>query len=251
MSVVEIIAAPTLQMLVAIGCGAALGAEREVRRHCAGLRTMILISLGSCLFVMAAASIVAAEYQNDHIRIDPGRIPSYVIAGIGFLGAGPIIHRGRTAAGLTTAATIWTAASLGILSGLERYDLVAIATITILVVLRAFNPLSNYLSGGVHRGSLRLRCPAEEVTLQHLCHALSATGALDEMRIDRRPDFFAVRIWYRGTDSNLEELFGIIGEMKQVSADPDDQQDHAPSTSRWRSDDPPEIATRRAAGESR
>lgn len=108
-----------LRLGAALLLGAVIGAERELNAHSAGLRTMALVSLGSCLF-----QIIAIVGFNDfvalpHVQIDPSRIASYIVAGIGFLGAGSIFRSQNQsrARGLTTAATIWVVAAVGLACG--------------------------------------------------------------------------------------------------------------------------------------
>lgn len=93
-----------------------------MNNHSAGFRTHILVGVGSCLMMLMSLygfSSLIDTYGN--IRFDPARIPSYVISGIGFLGAGTIIVYGGTIRGLTTAASIWTVAGLGLVVGLGMY----------------------------------------------------------------------------------------------------------------------------------
>ncbi|MCI0654282.1 MAG: MgtC/SapB family protein [Methylococcaceae bacterium] len=96
--------------LTAIVCGAVIGAEREKQFKPAGLRTMILICLGSAVFTMI--SLILADAQGDK-----GRIAAQIVTGIGFLGAGAILHGSGGVRGLTTAATIWVAAAIGMVTG--------------------------------------------------------------------------------------------------------------------------------------
>jgi putative Mg2+ transporter-C (MgtC) family protein len=104
---------PWLQMalaLVAVVCGAIVGVERERREKPAGLRTMVLVSLGSAVFTMA--SFVFTTTTGDS-----GRVAAQIVTGIGFLGAGAILHGGGTVTGMTTAATIWVTAATGMVVG--------------------------------------------------------------------------------------------------------------------------------------
>jgi uncharacterized membrane protein YhiD involved in acid resistance len=118
------------KLLVAIIAGGAVGIERELRGKPAGLRTNILICLGSAL-LMDLSVRIAADYNGD-----PGRIAAQVVTGIGFLGAGTILHTRGTITGLTSAATIWVVAAIGLTAG-AGYEFEALAaTITVMFVLR-------------------------------------------------------------------------------------------------------------------
>lgn len=131
-----------LRVLVTIVLAGLIGYEREIKNHSAGFRTHILVGIGSCLMMLL--SLYGFEYfieRYDNVRFDPARIPSYVISGIGFLGAGTIIVYGGTIRGLTTAASIWAVAGLGLVVGAGMY---ATAVFTTLVILLSLVFLNNF-----------------------------------------------------------------------------------------------------------
>ncbi len=119
------------RLLVACLCGALIGIEREKHGRAAGLRTHLLVALGAAT-IMIMSLMILELYNNSNsnsiIRIDPGRIAAQVIAGIGFLGAGAIIHTKRLIRGLTTAACLWVAASIGLAAGMGHFFLAATVT---------------------------------------------------------------------------------------------------------------------------
>jgi len=118
-----------LRLLLATALGAAIGYQRERAGKQAGLRTHILICVGAALFTIA--SIYGFGTAGD-----PARIAAGVVAGIGFLGAGAILHRqGGIVEGLTTAATIWAVAAIGLAAGAGLYLVSAVTTAIVLVVL--------------------------------------------------------------------------------------------------------------------
>lgn len=122
-----------VRILIAIALGGLIGIEREYRDKSAGFRTLILISTGASLFTVLGFSIASNPmYGGD---IDPTRIISYIISGIGFLGAGVIIKDGQSIKGLTTASTIWLAAALGMGAGAGFFAITTFATIVILFAL--------------------------------------------------------------------------------------------------------------------
>jgi putative Mg2+ transporter-C (MgtC) family protein len=119
----------TLRLLLAAALGAVIGYQRERAGKQAGLRTHMLISIGAALFTIVSIFGFGAAS-------DPARIAAGVVVGIGFLGAGVILHReGGIVAGLTTAATIWAVAGLGLAAGSGLYLVSAVATVLILGVL--------------------------------------------------------------------------------------------------------------------
>ncbi len=117
-----------------------VGLEREIKRHPAGFRTHLLVGVGSCL-MMLLSLYGFGPYLNEHdnIRFDPARIPSYVISGIGFLGAGTILVKGATIRGLTTAASIWVVAGLGLIVGVGMFAPAILTTAVVLLSLIFLN----------------------------------------------------------------------------------------------------------------
>jgi len=119
-----------VKVLLSAILGGLIGIERELHGCAAGLRTHILVSIGSTLFMMTSV-MVAMNYS--HVgAADPSRIASGVVTGIGFLGAGAIIRNGSSIRGLTTAASIWASAAIGLSVGVGMY---LAATVTAFVVL--------------------------------------------------------------------------------------------------------------------
>jgi putative Mg2+ transporter-C (MgtC) family protein len=128
-----------IKLGMAVLVGGIIGAEREFQDKAAGFRTIILITVGSTLFTIFS------------ISMDPGftrtRIAANIVTGIGFLGAGAIIHDGGRVAGLTTAATIWLSAALGMGIGAGELMFVGASTVVVLVILLAFPFLESRIDG--------------------------------------------------------------------------------------------------------
>lgn len=122
------------RVVAALVIGLAFGVEREWTRHFAGIRTMMLVAVGACLFTEGGYLTLAAH------NIDPTRIAAQVVTGVGFLGAGTIFRAEDRVRGLTTAATIWLVAALGMAAGFGLYVLAAGAAalcLFLIVALRA------------------------------------------------------------------------------------------------------------------
>jgi putative Mg2+ transporter-C (MgtC) family protein len=126
-----------LRVVVAATLGGAVGIERELRDHDAGFRTHMLVAIGSALF-----TIVSAYAFRDFlvgggavVRADPTRIAAQIVTGIGFLGAGAIIRQGLSVRGLTTAATLWVVAAIGMAAGAGYYGGALITTAVVLISL--------------------------------------------------------------------------------------------------------------------
>jgi len=129
-----------LQILLSLVAGAVVGWEREVRHRPAGLKTHMLVALGSTLVMMTALDFIEMQEQRlagetTIIEVDPMRVIGGVIGGIGFLGAGAIIQGRRSVEGLTTASTIWVTAAIGIVCGLEQFVLAGLAIGAVMLVL--------------------------------------------------------------------------------------------------------------------
>jgi len=116
-----------LKLVFALAIGALIGAEREFHDKAAGLRTIILICVGSTLFTIFSVRIAGDK--------DPGRVAAQIVTGVGFIGAGVILHRRGQVRGLTTASAIWIAAALGIGAGTGYLAFTGIAAVLALLVL--------------------------------------------------------------------------------------------------------------------
>jgi len=122
------------KVLLAIFCGALIGLERELKNKSAGLKTNMLICFGSTVYTGVSVLMHQAVVDNGFPG-DPSRVAAQVVSGIGFLGAGTIIQSRGTIKGLTTAATIWVVAAIGICLGAGYYLLAIASTIFVLVAL--------------------------------------------------------------------------------------------------------------------
>ena len=129
-----------LRLALAAVLGGLIGVERELREREAGLRTHLLVALGSALFTIVGAYGFDAFLNTGAsvVRADPTRIAAQIVTGIGFLGAGAIIRQGLSVRGLTTAATLWVVAAVGLAAGAGYYS---VAVITTAIVLIALYPL--------------------------------------------------------------------------------------------------------------
>lgn len=136
---------PEIEMLVrllgAAFLGSLIGLERERLLWAAGIRTHMLVCVGSCLIMIVSQYGFASILTQDHVVLDPSRVAAQVVSGIGFLGAGAILARGEIVRGLTTAASIWTVAAIGLAVGGGLYLAAGASTIIILIVLAGIKPL--------------------------------------------------------------------------------------------------------------
>lgn len=142
-----------LRIMVALLLSGVIGFEREIKNHSAGFRTHILVGIGACLMMLLSIYGFTDFMEEPNVRFDPARIPSYVISGIGFLGAGTIMVNGGTIRGLTTAASIWAVAGLGLVVGAGMY---ATAVFTTIVILLSLIFLNNFEKRFVRSSALHI-----------------------------------------------------------------------------------------------
>ncbi len=208
-----------LRMGLALLLGALIGFERERREHEAGMRTIALVSLGACLFTLVSAYGFLSLLGIPHVTLDPTRVASYIVAGIGFLGGGSIFlsREGNRVKGLTTAAVIWLVAAIGVACGAGLLVVAVAATVLellALIVLRYVErlllpaqfesrphirieatPIGGELIGqvydilsraGISAEKLEIGLEQESKILQIACHTLDARAlaqVVGELRI--------------------------------------------------------------------
>jgi putative Mg2+ transporter-C (MgtC) family protein len=150
-----------VRLAVAAGLGGAVGLERELREREAGFRTHMLVAVGSALF-----TLVSAYGFHDFlvrggslVRTDPTRIAAQIVTGIGFLGAGAIIRQGLSVRGLTTAATLWVVAAIGMASGAGYYWAAVLTTAIVLFLLWPARTMA-------HRFTARFRTESNRLIAQ-------------------------------------------------------------------------------------
>jgi putative Mg2+ transporter-C (MgtC) family protein len=129
---------PIVRLAFAIGLGGLIGLDRELRDKPAGFRTIILICMGACLFTIVSDQLGGRDGEST-------RIAAQIAPGIGFLGAGAIIQNRQTIVGLTTAATIWAVAAVGMACGFGRLALATVSALCILVALFLFDSIEHFI----------------------------------------------------------------------------------------------------------
>lgn len=159
-----------LRLLVALALGAVVGLERERQERAAGLRTVTMVSLGSCLFTIVGAYGFG--------QTDPSRVAAQIVTGIGFLGAGTIFLRKDLVRGLTTAATIWTVAAIGMAAGTAQYFEAGFTTLLILAVLMVLKPIEKRFFKRPSEALVTIVVPRGEHEIDSVRQALAAIGAV-------------------------------------------------------------------------
>jgi len=149
-----------LRIAAAAVLGGIIGLDREYRAKDAGFRTHFLVALGSALFMILSKYGFGDILKSDNVSLDPSRIASQVVTGIGFIGAGTIIFQKQMVRGLTTAAGLWVTSAIGLTCGAGMYMLALVATVLSLLCLEAFNFFLNRFS--VRNVTIRFSSPSRE-----------------------------------------------------------------------------------------
>jgi putative Mg2+ transporter-C (MgtC) family protein len=215
-----------LRLVVAALCGCLIGLDRERLYWAAGMRTHMLVSLGSALFMLVSLFGFGDVLGNDAVMLDPSRVASQVVSGIGFLGAGTIILRQNVIKGLTTAASLWMVSAIGLAVGGGLYLIAVGTTLLTLLILTALKPLERRLFAAYHPQQLLVTLDREHASLQEIEKALQAAG-LDfiSLQLTSRPreDDHQVQVTVvQGSKSTLmaalDQLRSLPG-VRQVSYD--------------------------------
>lgn len=141
-------------IVLAILLGGAIGFERELHGRPAGLRTHMLVCLASTLLIFASRvlpHVPLGDESTARIVLDPNRLAAGIVTGIGFLGAATVIRAGDIVRGITTGATVWTVAGLGIVIGQGEYAIALVGTVGVIVVLAGLDPLTRRIAPVIYR----------------------------------------------------------------------------------------------------
>jgi len=162
----------TVPLLAALVLGGAIGLERERQERAAGLRTVTMVALGSCLFTLLSA------YGFEHT--DPSRVAAQIVTGIGFLGAGTIFLRKDLVRGLTTAATIWATAAIGMAAATAQYFEAFFTTLLVLAVLMVLKPIERRIFKRPEEASISMMLPRSEGAVDQVTAVLRKIGAIPQ-----------------------------------------------------------------------
>lgn len=207
------------RLLLAAVLGGAIGIEREVQGKPAGLRTNLLICVGAAL--LTEISVTIGRLAAPGVSADPARIAAQIVSGIGFLGAGTIIQARGHVIGLTTAATLWVVAAIGISVGARAYVEAAGTTALVLVALIPLAYLERHLLRLQRARILRVTLADDAAILQRLHEYLAGAGSHARcIEVQRRPEAgvmvavfesAAPELRLQGTLQGLVELEGVRG----------------------------------------
>lgn len=203
--------------------GVVVGIERAMHGRPAGLRTHALVCVSSTLLILLTVFQweLLAGVPMETIRIDPTRMAQGIMTGIGFLGAGVIMKERFTVRGLTTAASIWMTASLGIIIGMGFYLAATLAAVLTLVVLSVFRWFERLLPIELY-GRLMVRCSRDDAIhkekLMDIIREHEIQGSAPSYQLEDNRRFFRYEMTIRTRDAdNFYRLSETLGGLKQIS----------------------------------
>ena len=200
-----------LRLVAAVVVGGLIGIEREYKGKPAGMRTNILMCLGSALIMILSIEIA----REAGPPADPGRIAAQVVTGVGFLGAGTIIRSRVSVAGLTTAATVWFVAALGLVIGSGRYIIAGAGTVLMILTLTALTGVEHRISVIRQLHVLRLRVKGTQLDrLREVLRRNRITA--DELEIKRSDETIQLDIEYIALEKKHNALVASLEELDDV-----------------------------------
>jgi putative Mg2+ transporter-C (MgtC) family protein len=210
-----------LRLLIAAVLGGAIGLERELRDHEAGFRTHLLVSLGACVFTLVSAYAWTDWTFSTPAGIvfDPTRIAAQIVTGIGFLGAGAIIVRGISVRGLTTAATLWVVAAIGMAAGTGYYAVAVGAAVLVLVSLGPLKLVSSRLLSRVRleEAELGIRLAPEGEATRILDRIEDLGGRIEHVEFgDDRTVDITLRASRRSESARIAEKVNELEDVERV-----------------------------------
>lgn len=204
------------RLVLALLLSGLIGFEREAGGKPAGMRTHMLVGLGSALFMLI--SIDAPNFFPGVKTVDPGRIAAQVVTGVGFLGAGTIIRAGGSIKGLTTAASIWSVSAIGLAVGAGYYAAAAIATALALAVLHFPDMIMGWTRGGVRTVKLDLDCKRDGGGLALIEKTMKERHAKVEfMEVVDRGEHLNVSYQLSVKPDEVQHLVGTLSELEGVT----------------------------------
>lgn len=214
-----------LRMLVAVALGGLIGAERESGEQPAGLRTHIAVCLGACLFGIVSTlgfDEFEARRESTNVQVDVTRVASQVVVGIGFVGAGIIFRQGTAVRNLTTAASLWVTAAVGLAAGVGDLGTAAVGAAIMVAALVALRPIRNWIRRRVTRDDRELRI--------ELVPGIAPEPLLDDLRrlegvrvercvVQKQDGCFVVVTTLRSRNAGvLDERIGALSRRRDVAS---------------------------------
>lgn len=196
-----------VKLLIAAGLGALIGLEREYHGKAAGLRTMMLISIGSTLFTVISTKL----------GTDAGRIASNIVTGIGFIGGGIIFRESNRVSGITTAATAWATAALGMCVGIGYYEIAMASSAMVLFVLYVLVPVQDLINRYNQLRSYRIVCKYQQKTLKNYETLFKELGLNAKRGVQNRVGNTIIGTWsIQGPERKHDKLTKILLNDEEV-----------------------------------
>ncbi|MBS1948246.1 MAG: MgtC/SapB family protein [Bacteroidetes bacterium] len=194
--------------------GALIGLERERKDWAAGMRTHMMVCVGSCLVMIVSAFGFSDILGTPHVDLDPSRVAAQVISGIGFIGAGTILFiKQGTVRGLTTASGLWTVAAIGLATGGGLYFAAGATTIVALIILWALQPLEQVYAKKFKQKTLRIVTNLDVDNTELLKSLLGKNDLkVQTFTLERNEDEFVFQLKFENLDATKIEI--IINEVK-------------------------------------
>lgn len=208
------------RLILAALLGSVIGFERERLNWAAGLRTHMLVCVGASLIMLVSIFGFADILGQKDVSLDPSRVAAQVVSGIGFLGAGSILLRGEVVRGLTTAASLWSVAGVGLATGGGMYVAAVGATVIILIILAGIKPIERRFISVKQQRGLRILADRGSFSLEAVHQALGTSSVRVKQFIvqqsEDNPDCDDVRISLSRTsiddfDALCDKLQGMSG----------------------------------------
>jgi putative Mg2+ transporter-C (MgtC) family protein len=207
--------ATSIPMLIAAVCGGIVGLERERSRRPAGLRTHVLVCVGSALMMQVSLAMYEMTLTKGFGNGDPGRIAAQVVSGIGFLGAGTIMREGANIRGLTTAASLWVVAGVGLAVGAHMYVESIVGTLIVVLTLKTLSEVEHrWISkGGMHTINVHVTdAPGRLGALATVCGRWGANVRSVSMKNGPIPGTVEISFFIRMSGRNPDTA-GLIGDL--------------------------------------
>ena len=207
-----------LRLATAAFLGSLVGLERHRSDKAAGIRTHMLVSLGSALFMVISVHGFDREIRTMQLNLDPSRIAAQVVSGIGFLGAGTILRRNETVLGLTTAASVWAVAAVGLAAGCGLYLAAVLATLLMLIVLAVLKPIEESIvrSGGRQTVTLFIDQGAASPLPQIESVVLEAQIPLKGIHLDHGDQTGATRLTLTLGRNDQAKLMSLLNQLQTL-----------------------------------
>ncbi len=206
------------RLLMAAALGSVIGFERERLSWAAGLRTHMLVCVGACLVMIVSAFGFSDILGTPNVNLDPSRMAAQVVSGIGFLGAGSILLRGEVIRGLTTAASLWAVAGIGLAVGGGLYVAAVAATIIILGILGGMKPIEEKYRASRHTTELYVQATKGEMTLATLNEALGPRNVKVKQFVVRQGELAEVdEITVSLSHVSARQVLAIINDLRRLA----------------------------------